>query len=116
MNCAEWSFVGGIPSIHFIILPDALHPTAESTAVTISWKPPSGAPETVITSPDSQLVHSTATIDVDGVSTLASYWDFTFPSPLTEGSRRHPWKVKLDSTAGIIAELVTERIVLPSGY
>lgn len=116
MNCAEWSFVGGIPSILFTVTPDALHPSAESTAVTVSWKPPSGTPETTVSSPSSQLTHTTALVNIDGQDTLVSYWTFTFAAALTEGSRRHPYKVKFNSTAGIIVELVTEHLVLPSSY
>lgn len=116
MNCVEYSYVGGIPSIRYRVVPDALHPTAESTAVTVAWKDPTGVEIGSISSPDAQLIHTTAIEDVDGVATLISYWVFTFPAVLTVGSKRHPYKVKFDSTAGIIAELMIERIVLPSGY
>lgn len=85
------------------------HPTAESEAITVTLQRPDGSRFGQYSSPDASLSSSVEVVDGLTVTT----WTFEMPLPFDQGDRRRPWRVRGESTAGIVAAAESKALVRP---
>lgn len=100
------------PWVVFTVTPAAIHASNDCTACVVKTMSPAGV-VTTYTSPDATLAHATHTEVIEGVTTLITEWTFTFPAGLG-GSKRAPWTVHFQGTAGVLPVLTTSHPVAPS--
>lgn len=85
------------------------HPTAESEAITVTLQRPDGTRFGQYTSPDPSLSRSVEVVNGLTVTT----WVFEMPSPFDQGNLRRPWRIRVESTAGIAAAAESPHFVRP---
>lgn len=115
MIVGEVCYEDGVrPWIVFTVTPQAIHASNECTACVVKTLAPDGTPATY-TSPNAALASTTYLTVIDGVTTKITEWTFTFPAGLG-GSKRHPWFVHFEGTAGVLTVLTTSHSVAPSVF
>lgn len=108
--------IGDAAVLVFRFTPVPQHPTVESLGVTVTVLRPDGTVFGTYSAPDPSLSSAAHNEMIAGVLTLVTEWTFEMPTPFDVGSKRNPWRLRAESTAGIMAAVETERWVKPSAF